>query len=295
MKRLLLLILLFSVFARPGLAAPQTKHQVKQGNRLYQKGEFSQALKSYEQALADVPDSDIVNFNLGAALYKTKDYEQAAEHFEKSLVSENQSLEQKASYNIGNSKYKYGIGYEDTDLLKAVDLLKQSLRHYQRALELDPEDEDAQYNYDFVKKELQRLQEKLQQQKQQSGAQQQSQDSGDKKEKQQEQEQKEQQTESQKEQSEKEQSEPESQEQLQPEQPQGGKERQEQAEAQRPQPQQPEEGEDEQTGQSTQSAEELSKQEALMLLEGYQQEDEPKGLYRQKLSPSSLPEVLQDW
>ncbi len=122
MKRIILLLVLFCLFSSP-CSAGKAEKEVKEGNRLYKKGKFSEALTSYEQALLDEPDSDIVNYDLGTALYKSEDYKRALEHFQRSLVSEDEALEQKASYNVGNAKYKYGIGQEDTDLAGAIGLL----------------------------------------------------------------------------------------------------------------------------------------------------------------------------
>jgi len=257
MRRLLFTVLIISFAAQPCFAS-QPKREIKKGNMLYNEAEYDEALEQYEEALVDAPDSDVVNYNVGAALYKTEDYEVSIGHFEKSLVSEDESLEQKANYNIGNAKYKYGIGKEESDLPQAVASLEQSLRHYECAIELDPEDEDAKYNYEFVKEELKRLKKKTEQQETQSqqGEKGESKDQEDQ-----------QQT--------------------------GQEEREEQAGA-------GEEGEGEEERESQQSAsrespEEISEKEARMILENYSEEDEPKGLYTQKLPKGRPQEVLKDW
>ena len=141
-------------------AATLAKKEVKKGNVLYNKGKFEEALKEYEEAVLKSPDSDVVNFDLAAALYKTGDYEAALRHFEKSLVSEDEALEAAANYNLGNTEYKYGIAKENDALQEAISFLKRALGHFENAMLLDPEDEDAKYNHEFVKKELKRLQKK---------------------------------------------------------------------------------------------------------------------------------------
>ena len=164
MKNIFCAAIILCLLTSPCLAASlRAKKEVKRGNLLYNKARFEDALKQYEEALADSPDSDIVNFNLGAALYKIQDYGRAIGHFERSLVSQDESLEQMASYNLGNAKYKYGIANEDKALPMAVALLKEALHYYEHAFGLDPDDKDARYNYEFVKKELERLEEKLEQ------------------------------------------------------------------------------------------------------------------------------------
>ncbi len=279
MKRIILLLVLFCLCSSPCLAGKAEK-EVKKGNRLYKKGKFSEALTSYKQAFLDKPDSDIVNYDLGAALYKSEDYKRALEHFQRSLVSEDEALEQKASYNVGNAKYKYGIGREDADLAGAIGLLKEALRHYKRAIELNAEDKDAKYNYEFVKKELERLEKKQeqQQQKQQQKKQQQQKQK-------QEQEQKQQQAKEKKEEKKEEEKEPEEQqqqqEQRQQQQPDRGKEEEQERAEEAAQPEKP--------------SDEMSDEEALRLLESYHQEEEPRGLYKQKMPAVGLPDVLKDW
>ena len=287
--------LILFLFPAVCLAGSTAKKEVKRGNLLYNKGEFEEALKKYKQAIADSPDSDIVNFDLGAALYKTQSYQAAAGHFEKSLLTEDQSLEQKASYNTGNAEYKYGISKEDTDLAEAVNLLKQSLHHYQRAIELDPEDKDAKHNYEFVKKELERLQKKLKQQQQKQQEQQKQQQQKEEKEKEKRQEsksEKDQQKEEEKKEREKEGEKSSQQEQDEREQKKEEK------------PEQPEPKKDEQPEQQKKEKKqragvepegEMSENEASTLLENYRREEEPKGLYKEKIPTGGMPEVLKDW
>lgn len=264
MRPIILLIFLFCLISSPCLAAKGAKKSIREGNKLYTKGEFEQARESYTEALLLDPDSDIVNFNLGGALYKTEDYRGAINHFEQSLVSDEDALQQKASYNTANAKYKYGITKENTELEEAVALLKESLRHYERAIVLDSEDKDAKYNYEFVKKELERLEKKLEQQQQQKKQQQKRKSAKEQKERK----------------------------------PQESKEDEKSKEQEQPQQsQQPQEPEEEQTSQAQpkESSKRMSEEEARMLLESYNQDEEPRGLYKEKLPAFGLSEVAKDW
>jgi Ca-activated chloride channel family protein len=292
MKKVCLIIAILFFSAASCFAGPAPKKEVKRGNLLYNKGEFSEALKQYEEAFSRNPDSDVVNFDLGSALYKTGDYKKSVTHLEKSLVSEDESLQQKASYNTGNAKYKYGISQEGSDINSAVDLLKQSLRHYEKAIELDPKDEDAKYNHEFVQKELERLEQKQQQQQQESEKQGESQ--GEQQESQQQQSQQQQQ-ESQQGQSQ--QGEPEEQ------QHQSQQTQEQQQETQEQQAQQAEQKESsqeekeasEQTSQAQEQVGQMSAQEAKMLLDSYRHEEEPRGLYKGNIPTRNLPEAAKDW
>ena len=148
--------------------ASSASSSVKKGNRLYHEGQYEEALKYYNKAEADMPDSDVVNLNKGAALYQSGDYDKAIEDFTKSLLSDNAGIEEKAAYNIGNSKFRLGRLRVNTDLPSAINLYRQALDYYKRSIELNQDNADAKYNYEFVEKELEILLDKLKQQ-QQSG------------------------------------------------------------------------------------------------------------------------------
>ncbi|MFH1593314.1 MAG: tetratricopeptide repeat protein [Candidatus Omnitrophota bacterium] len=300
MRKIVIVVIILFFSTSLCFAASKAKREVKKGNVLYNEGKFEDALKQYEEAFLDLPDSDIVNFNLGAALYKTEDYEAAVNHFEKSLVSDEETLEQTANYNMGNAEYKYGIGKEESDLEEAIRLLKRALKHYERAMVLDPEDEDAKYNYEFVKKELERLEKKTEEEK---------------KEKPEEKEKEDKESESQdgrgqepKTDKEKEPSgEEENQEKGREDQSQEAEEQKEEEKQDQPQkpedrsesdkPRQRDQNRTDENGNPTggQSPKEMSEEEASMLLENYRHEEEPKGLYKEKIETRGLPEVLKDW
>jgi len=140
------------------------KKNVKEANRLYQKGKLDEALQKYNDASVSLPDSDIVNFNMGAALYKKEDYQKAIDSFTKALTSEDKKIEADALYNLGNCKYKLGKLKENTDLSTTVALLRGSLDYYKRAVEIDQKNNDARFNHEFVERELKVLLDKLKQQ-----------------------------------------------------------------------------------------------------------------------------------
>lgn len=244
MKKAILIAWVICFLTIPCLAGIRPKKEVKKGNLLYNNGEFNEALKQYEEAILKDPDSDVVNFNIGAALYKTEDYKAAMRHFEKSLVTEEKSLGARADYNLGNAEYKYGISKENENVEEAISLLKRSLGHYEKAIAFDPEDEDAKFNYDFVKKELERLLKKKEEEKEEK-----------KEEK---------------------------------EEPSEGKKDGEQKAEERA-----EEKEEEKKSELKEG--EMSEKEAEMLLENYRYQEEPRGLYKEEIPDTGLPEVLKDW
>ena len=133
---------------------------VKAGNALFAKQDFTGAVGHYQGALKKDQESDRINFDLGTAYHKAGQYDQADEHLQKSLLTRDDHLRQKAYYNLGSNDYRRGIAREDKNIGQAVGDLEKSLDAYQQAIGLDSKDEDAKANLDFVKKELQRLKEK---------------------------------------------------------------------------------------------------------------------------------------
>lgn len=169
--RIIFLCLCIFLFTQsPCLALSSAKKSVKEANSLYRKGRLDEALAKYNDANVSLPDSDIVHFNMGAALYKKEDYQKAIEAFAKALTSEDKKIEADALYNLGNCKYKLGRLKENTDLSEAVSLLRESLDYYKRAVEIDQKNTDGRFNHEFVERELKILLDKLKQQEQQRQA-----------------------------------------------------------------------------------------------------------------------------
>jgi len=256
---------------------------IRKGNKLYKQQDFDEAGQEYEKAGQVLPDSDIVNFNLGAAFYKKGEYQKAVEAFTRALVTENPGIEAKADYNIGNAKYRQAQEAESTDLKAAAALLEESLGYYQRAIELNDKDEQAKANYEFVKKKAQELLKKMQQQEEQAASRK-PQASG--------------QEEEEGEEGEEQQAQAQQSQQQQAGQEKEGQEQkgqsQESEEKQRASASQQEDKEEKQKGQAEKEGE-MSKEQALMLLEGYRQQEESEGQieFQKKTAPYS--KVLKDW
>lgn len=139
---------------------------VKKGNAFYKKGDFSESLKNYEDALKSQPDSPAINFNLGTALYKDGKYDQAVGHLQKGLLAEDPTLQKNTHFNLGNALYQQGLSFEQGHIDQAIAALTESLRHFETVMNVDDKDTDAGYNHTIVQKDLERLKKEKQQQKQ---------------------------------------------------------------------------------------------------------------------------------
>ncbi len=145
MKNWLLHIVLLAV----GFAAYGQKGNdlIKEGNKLYEKGDFSEAEVRYRKAEEEKGDAFISKFNLGDALFKQERFEEAAAAFQQ-LPSLTEDKHQKAAayHNLGNSLMKMEKYKE------SVDAYKQALRH-------DPKDEDTKYNLSYARRMIQEQEE----------------------------------------------------------------------------------------------------------------------------------------
>ena len=129
---------------------------------------YDEALQGFLDQQIESPNNRDLGMNVGSAHYMLGDFEKAANQFE--LLTQNGTPQERseAFYNLGNTKYRQGK-------------LDEALQAYQKTLELNPEDKDANYNLEFVRDEIRRRHEEAQknqdqQQQQQQQDQQQNQD-----------------------------------------------------------------------------------------------------------------------
>jgi len=296
-------ILILFFWCSPCCAGINVEKAIKSGDKFYNKGRYKEAAKQYVEALKKDPESDIINYNLGTALYKLKDYAGALEYFQKSLLTEDRRIRAKAHYNLGNTLYQFGLQKEDVDLQGAVSSLEGALEHYKKSLSINRRDKDARTNQKIVQKDLERLKEKLKEQKSQpkSGD---SQSKEDLQEQNQSQASPEENRQGQDEQSSQKQAQSSQEDQQSSEQKQQSSEQEQQSSGEgQPQeepsgiPAQPEDTGEQKSGEKAVSLKpgELSEKEAQMLLEDYQQAEEPKGLLNLRIQHGREREVEKDW
>lgn len=123
---------------------------IDKGNRYYWQEDFESARAYYEAILQKAPANGAAQFGLGATAFKQLDLETAQEAFEQALTAKDPKLKAKACYNLGNTLYQQQRPEE-------------SLAFFRKAIELDPNDMDAKYNYELLRYQME--QQKQQQQK----------------------------------------------------------------------------------------------------------------------------------
>lgn len=168
--RLSVLILLSLPFVVGWLDPPGDR--AAEGNRLYDEGKYEEAVHKYGDGLIDAPESELLQFNMGTALYKQEKYSEAIASLSKVASAGDDQWTARAAYNLGNSYYRLGKNSEESDPQAAIQSYEQALAAYKRAMGVAPQDADAKFNHEFVAKKLADLKKRLEEQQQEQEQQQ---------------------------------------------------------------------------------------------------------------------------
>jgi len=147
------------------MALPEAQASSSSALKRYQAGKYESALREYKRLLIDKPDDPRLHFNAGAAAFRVNDFEEARKQLNSALVTQDLPLQERTYYNLGNTEYQLGAEEQTPDKKQAS--WEQAVANYESALKLDPKDQDARYNLEFVKKKLEELQKEQQKQKDQ--------------------------------------------------------------------------------------------------------------------------------
>lgn len=145
------------------LQAQSARGLVKEGNRQYAAGNYSKALEAYGKASLDAPESPVVAFNRGDALFKQGDFAKAKEAFEQAaLKAESLPFEARCRYNLGNVEFRLAQRQRDADPRKALAGYEAAIEQYQDALRLDPAHRSAAHNLEVARILMKTLLDELQ-------------------------------------------------------------------------------------------------------------------------------------
>lgn len=139
---ILYLILVFMITFE-SLAFASAAGRAKEAEELYKQEKYGESLSAFSDAQMEDPGNHLLQYNLGNTHYRMNDLESAYNSFLGTAATQNLTLREKAFYNLGNTAYRQGK-------------LDEAIEWYQRALELNPDDEDAKFNLEFVREELKR-------------------------------------------------------------------------------------------------------------------------------------------
>ncbi|MBN2173662.1 MAG: tetratricopeptide repeat protein [Bacteroidales bacterium] len=143
------LVWILLVFTSAAYAQKENKY-IRNGNNEYEEKNYKEAEVDYMKALEKSPESYKGQYNLGGALYKQENYEDATKLYNNLTARETgKDARADAWYNLGNS------------LLKS-EKYAESVEAYKNALRNNPDDLDAKYNLAYAMKKLQQQQQEQQ-------------------------------------------------------------------------------------------------------------------------------------
>ena len=152
-------VLLGLFVALPARAASPDE-AVRQGNALYDAGNFDAAAQQYDAAAQALPKAAVVHFNLGNALFKQRRFDDAVKHYARALTTASPGptgLEGRLKYNLGNVAYQRAL-QALPHAQQALPHLQSAVTYYRDSQEVDPQHEDARYNLELAHTLLRRLQ-----------------------------------------------------------------------------------------------------------------------------------------
>jgi len=142
------------LFAFPiWVEAQSAYYDVRQGNEKYLENDYLSAEELFRESIRKDPKPLESAYNLGNALYRQGEYEEAVNYFSAAAKkAKDEQTKAKAYHNLGNA------------LLKNQKL-EESINAYKKALLNNPKDEESRYNLAYAQQQL-KQQEQQQQEKQ---------------------------------------------------------------------------------------------------------------------------------
>ncbi len=165
MFSLITLVMMIILSSTP-VYADSVYQRYQAGEKYYKAQDYNEALSRFLDAQVEAPDNFHLTYDIANAHYKIGNYEEAAKSYLCVVTTlPDGALEEQAYYNLGNCMYRQGK-------------LGEAVNYYKKALEIDPDDQDAKHNLEFVREEIKRRlnkEQKRQRQQQQQQDQQQDQ------------------------------------------------------------------------------------------------------------------------
>lgn len=180
------------LFAMPLLLIPSTLGAesaaglARLGNQRFEQERYQEAIEAYRRALELDPSSEVIQYNLGTALARRAEHEEAGQVLEQVAEQPGAALRRDALFNLGVNAIdaaaaatRGGAGAMPNAAVQAIqgqiERLENAQAAFRKAILTDLTDDEARYNYEVTREALmtlRKLLEQAQQQQQQQGQQQ---------------------------------------------------------------------------------------------------------------------------
>ena len=127
-----------------------------------ERGQYAEAMRIYDDLAVKHPKDSRYYYNAGVAAYKALKFSEAQEYFDAASISQDLDLQQQSFYNRGNALFK--AGEEEANFERKTQMWKEAIDQFDHALNLNETDQLAQDNLQFVKQQLENLQQQQQEQ-----------------------------------------------------------------------------------------------------------------------------------
>ena len=159
---------------------PAARPAFEAGLEAFAASNFSAAAESFGEAAAAAPaeklDPASARYNAGLAAFAAGDLEAAAVHFNAAAAASDLGLQARAYYNRGNALFHLADSPLQAQALPGGDpapaldtsesAIGQAIQMYENAIALDPDDADAKANYELAVLKQQQIQQQQQDQQQ---------------------------------------------------------------------------------------------------------------------------------
>lgn len=131
-------------FAEAAAQKMPERRLVRRGNRQFDKEKYDKSIESYTRALEAAPTSFEAAYDLANAMFRAERYDTAEQTLRTIAADSTRSDIDRSEvhYNLGNAQF-------------AQQKLKEALASYRAAMRLNPDDQEAKYNYAYTKRLLQ--------------------------------------------------------------------------------------------------------------------------------------------
>jgi Ca-activated chloride channel family protein len=130
---------------------------VQSAEKAYNSNKFAESAQQYDAELMKNPKDARIAVDAAAAAYRTGHFDAAETTLNKALRLADPKLQERVLYDLGDARYRLGATTLKDAPEKTIERWKAAIDSYDGALKLTPNDADARFNRDFVKRKLAEL------------------------------------------------------------------------------------------------------------------------------------------
>jgi tetratricopeptide (TPR) repeat protein len=155
---LILFFLILICLPTISLFADELYSKNKAAAKHYEKGNYDEALKSYDNLILEYPQEPKLKMNKGSAQFKLGDYDKAEESYNAASSTKDKKALADMYYNQGNAQYMQADRMASQGDNKSMEKYKAALENYIKSLDVRPSDKDAKWNVQLVQKKIKQMQ-----------------------------------------------------------------------------------------------------------------------------------------